>query len=404
MNISLTVAKLKSWRQTLWGNTLLCLVIALVVGVVLDFLWLPLHPPFLIPRVFPAVTAPVDGPFYLHNADYGYSWFAKDLPSLTLSFWFHPLMSWLVAAMPYVLPGSGWLPSNIRFWLISLVFAVGCLILSYRLIEVWGSSNKVSVRLLPLILFVPGGLEIATGNAEIPTLFFTLGLLLSVLRWQRWQLTVVCAVLAILTKPNALYMIPILLVYFIAGCQDHDTALLKQALIGIIVLLVVWLIWVAYVGLRVGEPDIYWKLRELSSQYAAHDWKGFLHQLASSVLYSDDIRDRVRYFTALIISVANLVIIGLIPLAKERDRYALAAGNLAMLGTALLMGNPNKIIVYTTTLPGYFAMHLLFMSRLVTKTSISSSYSRWAAIVIYSAYWFVMLIVYVLGTPLGWYY
>src|SRR5690349_11204694 len=95
-----TVTKIKLWRQTLWGNVALIIAIALIISAVLNLLWSPLHPSFPIPRVSPVVSAPVDGPFYLQNADKGYDWNSKD----ALSLWFHPLMSWLIVILPFVIP------------------------------------------------------------------------------------------------------------------------------------------------------------------------------------------------------------------------------------------------------------------------------------------------------------
>lgn len=397
------VAKIKIYQDTLWFNGLCSIVLALIIGlVILNPLWSVLQPPFPIPRIFPAITAPVDGPFYLQNAEHGYQWATKN----PLSLWFHPLLSCVVGLMPH------WLPDNIWFWIISVAFAVGCIVLSYRLIGVWKTPtdiSTISVRLLPLILLVPGGLEIATGNAEIPALFFTLALLLSVLYWQKWWLTVLFATFAILTKPNALYMIPILAVYLYAGIRlERNPKLWGQALIGIFTLLIVWGMWISYVGLKTGDIGTYLKLRELTSQYAAHDFSGFFNHLANAFLYNGDIRDQVRYSVALIIPIVNLLIIGQAPLKNDRDRYALAAGNITMLALALFMGNPNKIIIYTTTLPGYFSVHILFVGKIIKKISLPDSSANKApslvAAVLYAAYCIAMLVVYILGTPQGWYY
>ncbi len=382
-------------KLNVWLYTLLTIAIALTIGVVLlNPLWTMYSPPFSMPKILPAITAPVDGPFYVWNAEYGYQWASKD----PLSLWFHPFMSYLIMAMPRHIPGNIW------FWLISIAFATGSIICIARLTPILGEVKANYARLLPLILLAPGGLGIATGNAEIPTLFFTLTLLLSVLRWQKWWLTIMCAALAILTKPNALYMVPVLLVYFAFGVLERNTKLWVQAIIGVVVLLIVWVIWIWFVDWKTGSPGTYWNLRMLTSQYTAQDAKGFFDNLVRSFLDSNDIRDRIRYLVALIIPIANLWIIGLIPLHHERDRYAMAAGNLTMLVIALYMGNPNKIIVYTTTLPGYFATHILFAEKLLAKVNLSKKLFSCIAIVVYAIYCLLMLLVYILGTPLGWYY
>lgn len=69
-----------------------------------------------------------------------------------------------------------------------------------------------------------------------------------------------------------------------------------------------------------------------------------------------------------LVPVANLLVFGSIPLSDEGHRYALAAGNLAMLGVSLFLGNPNKILVYTTTLPRYFVAHILLFNAIIRKS------------------------------------
>ena len=375
--------------------TLLTLGIALTIGVVLlNPLWALYSPPFPMPKLLPAITAPVDGPFYVSNAEHGYQWATKN----PLSLWFHPFMSCFIMVMPE------WIPGNLRFWLISIAFAAGSIIFTAQATPILGMIKGNFVRLLPFFLLAPGGLGIATGNAEIPTLFFTIALLLSVLKWQKWWLTVLCAGLAILTKPNALYMVPVLLVYFASGMLERDTKLWVLALIGVVTLLTVWMMWILYVGWKTGSISTYWNLRMLTSQNTAQDARGFFDHLVRSFLDSNDMRDRIRYSMALIIPIANLCIIGMIPLHRERDRYAMAAGNLTMLVIALYMGNPNKIIVYETTLPCYFVAHFLFIQKLFTKGSFSSTAFHFAMISVYAIFCIALLFVYILGTPLGWYY
>lgn len=382
-------------KLNVWLYTLLTIGIALTVGVVLlNPLWAIYSPPFPMPKILPAITAPVDGPFYVWNAEYGYQWATKN----PLSLWFHPVMSYLIMVMPR------WIPGNIWFWLISIAFATGSIIFTAQLTPILGKIKVNYARLLPLLLLAPGGLGIATGNAEIPTLFFAVTLLLSVLRWQKWWLTILCAGLAILTKPNALYMIPVILVYFASGMLEHNTKLWLQALIGVVALLTVWILWIGFVGWKTGSFSTYWNIRMLTSQNTAQDARGFFDHLVRSFLDSNNFRDRIRYSVALIIPIANLWIIGLIPLHRERDRYAMAAGNLAMLVIALYMGNPNKIIVYETTLPGYFVAHILFVEKLLTKASFSNTFVHFIIGAVFATYCAAMLVVYILGTPLGWYY
>lgn len=382
-------------EQKICLYSLLTVTVAIVIGItLLNPLWASYSPPFEIPKVLPAITAPVDGPFYLWNAEYGYRWDTQD----PLSLWFHPLMSWLVMIMP------AWLPNNIWFWLISISFGVGSLILTYQLAFILIPTDNLSTKLIPLTLLAVGGLGLATGNAEIPTLFFATALLLSILHWQIWWLTLSCAALAILTKPNALYLIPVMAVYFVSGALKRDMALWGHAFLGMVALLLTWIAWMGIVDWSVGQSGVYWHTRELFREYVAGDPWNFFRELAFAFLYGDDVREQVRYCTAIIIPVVNLWIIGLITLSNEYHRYALAAGNLAMLAIALYTGNPNKMIVYTTTLPGYFATHLLFVRVLELKISSPRQPIYFLMGVFYLIYCLVMLVIYVLGTPLGWYY
>lgn len=386
---------LRSNNQKVVLYSFLTIAVAVVIGIIfLNPLWAKYSPPFEIPKVLPAITAPVDGPFYLWNAEYGYRWNSRE----PLRLWFHPLLSWLIMALPT------WLPDKMWFWLITLVFGVGSLILTYQLVRILTQSNGLSVKLIPLTLLAVGGLELATGNAEIPTLFFTTSLLLSILKWRIWWITLLCAALAILTKPNALYMLPVMIVYFVSAALKRDRALWGQAFIGIITLILTWIFWIGVVDWQAGQIGTYWNARELFREYVAGDPWNFFRQLSISFLYSEDIREQIRYSTALIIPVVNLWIIGFIPLSHETHRYGMVAGNLAMLAIALYTGNPNKMLVYTTTLPCHFVAHILFIKELAVRVSDPNYRVYFLIGVFYVLYCIGMLVVYVLGTPLGWYY
>jgi hypothetical protein len=184
----------------------------------------------------------------------------------------------------------------------------------------------------------------------------------------------------------------------------RDTTLWRQAFVGIVALLLTWIIWMGIVDWLTGQAGTYWNTRLLTRQYAAGDPWGFFRELAVSFLYGSDMREQIRYSTALIIPILNLWIIGFIPLSHESHRYAMAAGNLAMIAIALTYGNPNKIIVYTITLPSHFAVHILFVKELVVKISASNHKGYILIGVLYALYCINMLVVYILGTPLGWYY
>lgn len=375
--------------------SLFTVAFALIIGVaLLNPLWTKYAPPFPFPKVLPPISAPVDGIFYLRNADYGYQWKTKE----PLSLWFHPLLAWVVSAVPE------WQPSHVWFLTTGVAFAVGSITLTHRFIRILTGSEELCARLLPLWLVAPGGLSIATGNAEIPTLFFTLAMLISVLHWRKWWLTASCAALAVLVKPNALYMVPVLLTYLVFGLVEKNDKLWKHALLGVVVLVLTWVLWMVVVDWHAGRAGTYWSVRMSGRQYVAGDAWSFFDQLARSFLYGNDVRERIRYSTALIIPIASLWIIGCVRLSHESHRYAMAAGNLAMLVVALYTGNPNKIIVYATTLPGHFATHILVVKRLGQSVSLTDHPFSLGPAAVYGAYCASMILVYVLGTPLAWYY
>ncbi|MDQ2809907.1 MAG: hypothetical protein M3Z04_23760 [Chloroflexota bacterium] len=175
--------------------TLTVILATFVILFIVNPIWSQYEPLFGIPKVIPPVSAPVDGAFYLRNAELGYQWKNQD----PLSLWFHPLLAYLLMLTPKLVP------LNISFWIISITFGVGSLLFIGPLIRIL-THTIIHSNLLPLILLAPGALGLATGNAEIPTLFFTSALLFTILCKSHSMLTVICGTLAIWTKPNALYM------------------------------------------------------------------------------------------------------------------------------------------------------------------------------------------------------
>jgi len=369
------------------------LFLSTFIGVVfLNPIWKLYSPPFPMERVFPAIVAPVDGPFYLQNAIQGYQW----KPQAILSIWFHPLLPLLVSLLSSILsPG-------IAFWLISIVFAIGCIFLLEKINLLYGF--EIAPGLLPLILVIPGGLSIATGNPEIPTLFFSSALLLSVLVWQKWSITFLCGVLAILTKPNALYMVPYLSVYMLVSLYKRDKKIFIQSLTGILGVLLGWAFWIMFVDLKTGELGSYWEARRIASSFVAGNPISFLVELANSFIYKDDVRDQIRYSTALIIPLVNIWFISRLSFSKEVHRYAITAGILSMMAIALIYGNPNKIIVYIITLPGYFSVYFMLIHSMLDNQWRSNLVNKYLIIPLFVVYCVFLLYVYIVGTPSGWYY
>jgi hypothetical protein len=379
---------------SIWAYALITVLVALLVGLlILNPLWVRLSPPFPHPEVSPAIAAPVDGPFYLRLAKHGYDWLTRD----PLSLWYHPLVPILLRMMPSALP------LELRFLLLSGGLGLISLILTYKLLIFLTDLPVMPPQVLLLSLLAPGGLGIGTGNAEFPILFFALLLLLSVLVWQKWWLTFIAAVLAMLAKPNALYMVPILFVYLVVAIADLDRRLFGHALLGIIMLIATWLCWMLFVDWQTGVSWSYWNARTSFGHYVAGNPWLFFDYSARLLLYGGDFRDQIRYSTALIVPVVSLFVIGLVPWRRECHGYAVAAGVLAMLVIALAQGNPNKMIVYPTTIPGHLVVHLALTVALVFG-GFHPTRNRIATALGYTAYCVAMLMVYVFGTGLGWYY
>jgi hypothetical protein len=107
--------------------------------------------------------------------------------------------------------------------------------------------------------------------------------------------------------------------------------------------------------------------------------------------------------SALVIPIVNFLVIGIVPVEKEGHRYALAAGNLAMFAISLYLGNPNKIIVYATTLPGHFSTHMLMIELIIS--NVSKRNKKYIVIgVAYLLYCVAAFIIFVIGTPIRWYH
>ena len=372
------------------------IIFAIVFGAfVLNPIWKNTAIPGLFPPYLqPPITAPVDGLYYLQNADTGYKWETRD----PLSLWFHPFLSFVLWLIP------NYVSSNYQFWIVSICFSFCALPLAYHFAIIISGKNSLSPWLLPMCLFAPGGLVISTGNAETPTLFFATILVMSVLVWQKWWLTSLSAVGTILTKPNGLYLIPVLLIYFLISLKEGKARLRNQALVGIFFLLITWISWIWFIDWRTGGHGVYWELRSQEHYYLGIGGNIF-YFFGSLVdaLTNTNIRDQVRYITALVIPLTNFFVIGFVPMEKEEHRFALAAGNLAMFAVSLYLGNPNKIIVYAVTLPSHFSTHMLMVSTLFDKMpKLNKKYI--VVGLVYFLYCIATSVIFIVGTPLRWYH
>jgi hypothetical protein len=378
------------WRQV-WIISVMTVMVALGLGMALYFpLWEQWNPPFPMPQVDPVFMAPLDGPFYLANADQGYAWQTQTPESL----WFHPLLAWIVRWRP------SFFPAHTYFWLISLLCATLALVWTYELLLTIAPTPLPPWSLV-LCVLAPGGVSIATGNAEIPTLVCTLGLLLAILKERSCLVILFFAVASILMKPNALYMIPTLSVYAVVGVVRRNYQLVVRTLLGIMGIMGGLFWWIETVHWQTGTPSAYWDARTLANAATSQNVSVFFYDLLSVWIDGSDLRNILRYSQAVLIPCVNFIIIGAISFNEERHRYAWAAANAAMLGICLYSGNPNKIIVYTTTLPYHFCMHSMAWAEIQWKPFPSY---RGMIGLLYLLYCMSLLVFYSIGTALAWYF
>jgi len=345
-------------------------------------------------------TQPVDSIFYVRNADWGYRWSVL----VPTSVWFHPVVTWGIRSLPALLS------SNYRLWLISLLSGFGALIAVYEYIKEI-SPTRLKASALLLVPLLPGGLSIATGNAELPCLFFTSLLSLSILRgWASYH-PLLWGALAILTKPNALYMIPILGVYLTAAVFTRDRKIVQNSLFGIASILAVWLLWILFVDVNAGQLGAYWQVREISSVPLSGGPLTFLQRFARVLVYSSNQGEVLKFVTALAIPLLDMWILLLVPLKSETHRVSILAGILAMVFVMFAINNPNKIIVYATTMPSHFAIGLLFLEQSFGKQANGNDLEKPLARLVrlslgtsYLAFCVLMGLFFIIGTPLEWYY
>jgi hypothetical protein len=387
------MSKRISWSAAL-ATVAGCIIFIVIV---VDPIWtrLGLHVPAR-PDLPVNFTQPVDGYFYVQNAEHGYSWGSDQ----HLSIWFHPLLMWAIDLLPPAIPG------NVRLWLVSVVSGVAALGLVRSLLQDF-SEEKVNPWMIALISILPGGLAIATGNAEFPCLMFTAALLLSVLKRDNFLLPFLWGGLAVLTKPNALYMVPVLMVYLIHGHVRRDRRLAIGSLIGISAILLAFTAWVLFVDYQSHEFGAYWAARQVSI-IPFRNGPFSLWALSMDVfLHTPDAGFRLKFASALFIPLVDLSLAFVISCRRQVDRIAMIAGIGAIIVSTFLLDNPTKVIVYMITLPAHFIVSLLFIREAFARDdskNISERIVRRSAGVVYLCYCGVMLLFFVLGTPLRWYY
>ncbi len=341
-------------------------------------------------------TQPVDSIFYVRNAELGYRWL-----NTPTSIWFHPLVAWGIDILPTLIT------PNFRLWVLSFLSGfAGLLLLNQYIKEI--SVETINPWMLIIVPFIPGGLGIATGNAEFPCLVFMSLAVLSVLRRQKWYFPVLWGALGILTKPNAIYMILGLGIYIIWGHMKKDSKILRNSILGIASILITWAIWVGYVDFRAGHFGAYWAARRLGATVPlGTGFLNFMNNMIRLFVYTNNYSESLKFLIALAIPLVDIWILQTISLKSEAHRLSILFSVLSMLIVAMVLNNPNKIIVYSTTFPGHFAIGLLFIRQTFNlKDSVNGILKlvRISAGVSYLVFCALMVIFFIIGTPLSWYY
>ena len=338
-------------------------------------------------------TQAVDAVFYVWNAEFGYQWGSQH----RLSIWFHPLLPWAINLLPPALPADQ------RLWLLSLLSGVVALGLVRPLLDHL-SREPVDSWLICLAVILPGGLGIATGNPEFPCLVFTTALLLSVLGRGRYIFPFLWGGLAVLAKPNALYMVPVLAVYLIHGWRSRDRRLAINSLAGILGVLLVFLAWMLFVDSRSGEFGAYWAARKIAIVPLEFS---FFERSLRSFLFIRDAALKLRFAGALLVPLVELSLALVVPFKRPVDRAAVIAGIAAVMVSTILLNNPNKVMNYLITLPAHSVTGLLFIRQAFRHEEAERAREgllRKSAGIAYLSYCALMMVFFVLGTPLRWYY
>lgn len=342
-------------------------------------------------------TYPVDSIFYIRNAENGYRWSAR----VPTSIWFHPVISWLIEIMPKTIP------ANWRYYLISLVSAPLALYCVYRY-----TQNVLKVHInpafIPFAILISGGLNMAVGNAESPSLLFNALILLSVIEHFPISISILIGMIAILIKPNALYMLAPLTIYGIYDLISKDYKNALRSLLIVLGILITWGGWILYVDYMSGYTGAYWQAREVATIPLYAGFLTLIYRMVETIALGN-VGEILKYTTVFLVSLIDLWLVLLVPFRSEKHRLASISGLIMLLLISFATSNPNKIFVYAMTLPshlliGWFVLQSGFQS--LQKQSSFSKIHKFLVIAAFSVYILIsisMIIFFVVGTPLGWY-
>jgi|GEM_PF-4733859 len=374
------------------------LLLVLIGFFVLDPIWKTygIHVPGE-PNTKVDFTYPVDGIFYIRNAENGYRWSTKAPTSI----WFHPVISWLIGIMPRTIP------ANWRYYLIGLVSAPLALYCVYRYAQNVLEIN-LNPKFIPFAILIPGGLNMAAGNAESPSLLFNTLIILSVLERFPIPISVLIGTIAILIKPNALYMLAPLAIYGVYDLLDKDYKNALRSLFIALGILITWGGWILYVDYMSGQIGAYWKAREIATVPLYAGFITLIYRMVETIALGN-VGEILKYATAFLILLTDLWLVLLVPFRSEKDRLTSISGLIMLLLISFATSNPNKIFVYAMTLPSHLLIGWVILQSgfqsLLKQNSLSKSHN-YLAITAFWVYILVsigMVIFFVVGTPLGWY-
>jgi len=349
------------------------------------------------PNTIVDFTYPLDSIFHIRNAEIGYRWSAK----VPTSIWFHPVISWLIEIMPKILP------ANWRYYFISIVSAPLALFCAYRYAQN-ALEVKINPKFIPLAILIPGGLNMAVGNAESPSLLFNTLVILSLLERYPISINLLFGIIAILIKPNALYMLAPLTVYGIYDFIGKDYKNALRALIIALGILVTWGGWILYVDFMSGQTGAYWQAREIATVPLYAGLLTLIYRMIESLIQGN-IGEILKYTTAFLIPLVDLWLLILVPFRSEKHRLASISGVIMLLLISFVTSNPNKIFIYAMTLPSHLLIGWIVLQLGFQSYSEQGSFSKRYDYLVRVALWFYVLvsigmtIFFIVGTPLGWY-
>jgi hypothetical protein len=177
-------------------------------------------------------------------------------------------------------------------------------------------------------------------------------------------------------------------------------------MMGIIGIMVTWCFWIFYVDYKVGQVGAYWFIRSICSVPLTAGPLSILQRAVRSIVFYNENGEILKYITALSIPIIDMLILLVLPFNKEHHSMAFFSGFFAIMFIMFATNNPNKIIVYSTTLPCHLIVGLLFIKQTLfeNESKIILSIVKKLSGISYICFGLLMIVFYILGTPLGWYY